>query len=128
MKRPADQLEQFKLSAKSLPEDSAEIISVGPLNPGAALNKIINENNPFKPGQRVLSAREKLLEHNLKRQSFSLRFLSVVVLPATFLVGVIIPDEKIRTSCFGMVSLIVGALIQESGNQRNTKIEEEDIE
>jgi hypothetical protein len=126
--RPADQLEQFKFSAKSLPEDSAKIISVGPQNAGEALNEIINENNPFRPGQKVLSAKERLLDHNLKRQSFSLRFLSLIVLPGTFLVGVVVPDEKIKTSCFGMVSLIVGALIQESGNQRNPKIEEDDAE
>ena len=128
MTRPADELEQFKLSARFTSKKDTEIISVGPDNPGAALKEIILESNPFKPGKRVLSAKDKILDHNLGRQRFSLRFLSLVVLPAAFLVGVVIPDEKIKTSCFGMASLIVGALIQESGSQRSSKIEEEDIE
>ena len=128
MIRPADQLEKFKFSARFPPTDKVEIISVGQLNPGASLKDLILEGNPLKPGQRVLSAKEKLLDHNLNRQRFSLKFLSLVVLPATFLVGVKVSDEKIKTSCFGIVSLIVGALIQESGNQRNPKIEEDDTE
>ena len=128
MTTSADQLGKFKFSAKFPPKDNAEIISVGPQNPGAALKDIIFESSPFRQGQRVFSAKDKLLDHNLKRQSFSLRFLSIVVLPATFIVGVQISDEKIKTSCFGIVSLIVGALIQESGSQRNPKIEEDDTE
>jgi hypothetical protein len=126
--RPADQLEKFKLSTRFPPKDNVKIISAGPQNPGAALTDLILEVNPLKLGQRVLSAKEKLLDHNLNRQRFSLRFLSLVVLPATFLVGVKVSDEKIKTSCFGIVSLIVGALIQESGNQRDPKIEEDDTE
>lgn len=128
MTKPADQLEQFKLSGKSTPKNSAEIISVSTQNPGAELAEIIREANPFKPGHKVLSAKDKLLDHNISRQRFSLRFLSLVVLPAAFLVGVVVPEEKIKTSCFGMVSLIVGALIQESGSQRSQKIEEDDTE
>lgn len=132
MKRPADQLEQFRLSDKVQSDkvqflEGAKIISVTSQNAGDILNDIILEYSRRKLGQ-VLSAKDKLLDHNLNRQRFSLRFLSLVVLPSTFLVGIIIPDEKIRTSCFGMVSLIVGALIQESGSQRNPRIEEEDVE
>jgi len=82
----------------------------------------------LKPNKKIYSAKEKILNHKLNIQSFSLRFLSVVVLPAAFLVGVQVHDEKIRTSCFGIVSLITGALIQESGNQKTPKIEEEDDE
>lgn len=128
MTRPADELERFKISARLAPKDGAEIISVAQQNAGDALKDIILEGNPRKTGGRVISAKDRLLDHNLQKQSFSLKFLSLVVLPATFLVGVIIPDEKIKTSCFGIVSLIVGALIQESGNQKNLNIEADDKE
>jgi len=119
MTKPADELEKFKLSA-------AKVISVG--SPGDNLRDLIDKTRLFTEGQKVLSANEKLLDHDLNRQRFSLRFLSIVVLPATFLVGVVVPDEKIKTSCLGMVSLIIGALIQESGSQRNPKIDEENKE
>lgn len=128
MTRAADQLEKFKFSAKSPLKNNVGIISVGPYDPGAALKNIILESGPLQEGQRVLSAKEKLLDHNLNRQRFSLRFLSLIVLPATFLVSVSVSDDKIKTSCFGIVSLIVGALVQESGSQRNSKIEEDDTE
>ena len=128
MIRPADELEKYKLSARFPPKDNVKIISAVPQSPGAALTALILESNPLKSGERVLSTKEKLLDHSLNRQRFSLKFLSLIVLPATFLVGVNVSDEKIKTSCFGIVSLIVGALIQESGNQRNQKFEEDDTE
>lgn len=128
MKRLADQLERFKISGRLAPKDGAELISVAQQNAGDALKDIILESNPPKTGGRVISAKERLLDHNLHKQTFSLKFLSLAVLPTTFFFGVFIPDEKIKTSCFGIVSLIVGALIQESGNQKNLNIESDDKE
>jgi hypothetical protein len=128
MTKPADKLERFKISAASSGINDAKVISAGPRDPGDILGEIIAKANPYQVGRKVISARDKLLDHHLDRQRFTLRFLSLVVLPSTFLVGVVAKDEKIRTSCFGMVSLIVGALIQESGSQRAPRVEEENEE
>jgi hypothetical protein len=95
-------------------------------NPADQLSQYRYSDKDKQSGQKILSAKDKILDHDLGRQRFSLRFLALIVLPSTFLVGVIVADEKIKTSCFGMVSLIVGALIQESGNQKSLKTEDDD--
>lgn len=128
MKNPADELEKFKLSAGSRPEDSAKVISVGLPDSGRVLNGIIQNLSPGLIFARVKSIEEKILDHTLGRQRFALRFLSLIVLPSTFLVAINVEDEKIRASCLSMTSLIVGALIQESGSQRNPRSKGEEKE
>jgi len=128
VKNPADELGKFKLSAGRRPENSAEVISVGLPNSGEELKNIIENLSPNLVFGRVKSIDEKILDHTLGRQRFALRFLSLVVLPSAFLVAVNVADEKIRTSCLSMASLIVGALIQESGSQRNPRVKEDEKE